>query len=369
MNSSGFRERKLVDMKHKILIVDDEPANLRVLERLLSREYTVITANTGSNALDLLLQHDIALIISDQRMPEMTGLDFLKQAAKLRQQTVRILLTGYTDVETLVEAINSGVVYQYVTKPWSNDDLLQTIRRSLAHHESVKQSHFSKLNISRLNRKLEASRKGLLRVWSEVIKLRSPDLLSHAERISGYARTLGELLSLDSEKIESLAMAAYLFPSVYGVATTADLLAGAAITESEIGIRTVELESGLALFSEIRAIDEFAEIEDIIRFANEYFNGTGFPKRLAQDRIPLASRILAVVRGYDLLTSAPIEEYQLTHEDALNRMNELSGRIFDPEIVGLLTGLGFVSQIPESLVSPHSRRFQMSPCPTWQIAG
>ena len=114
-------------MKYKILLVDDEPANLRMLERLFRDDHEVITAESGAAALELLAHNDVALIISDQRMPGMTGIEFLKQAAEMRAQTVRIILTGYTDVGDLVEAVNSGVVYKYVTKPWVNTNLIHPL--------------------------------------------------------------------------------------------------------------------------------------------------------------------------------------------------------------------------------------------------
>src|SRR5258708_15438430 len=94
-------------MKYKILIVDDETANLRMLERLFRQEYEPITAESGEAALEMLNRFDVALIISDQRMPGMPGIEFLKKAAEMRPQTVRIILTGYTDVNDLVEAGNS----------------------------------------------------------------------------------------------------------------------------------------------------------------------------------------------------------------------------------------------------------------------
>ena len=120
-------------MKYKILFVDDESPNLRLLERLFRDSYELFTAESGARALEILAVHDIAVIISDQRMPEMTGIDFLKKAAEMRPQTVRIMLTGYTDAEALVEAINSGVVYKYLTKPWNNDELRNTLKRALQH--------------------------------------------------------------------------------------------------------------------------------------------------------------------------------------------------------------------------------------------
>jgi DNA-binding NtrC family response regulator len=125
-------------MKYKILIVDDEPANLRTLERLFRESYDVLIAESGAAALELLNHHDVALLITDQRMPEMTGIELLKKTVTLRPRMVRIILTGYTDVDTLVEAINCGEVYRYVTKPWTNEELLVTVKRALEHYETIK---------------------------------------------------------------------------------------------------------------------------------------------------------------------------------------------------------------------------------------
>ena len=137
-------------MSYKILVVDDEPSNLRVLERLFRYDYEVITAESGEEALRRLNEHDAALLITDQRMPSMTGVELLKRTADLRPQMVRIILTGYTDVETLVEAINSGLVYKYVTKPWDNEELRLTVNRALEHYETNKGRH----ELEMMNRRL-----------------------------------------------------------------------------------------------------------------------------------------------------------------------------------------------------------------------
>ena len=137
-------------MPYKILIVDDEPANLRALERLFRQEYEVLTANSGTEALELLTQHDVALLITDQRMPGMTGIELLKKTMSLRPRMVRIILTGYTDVEALVEAINCGEVYRYITKPWSNEDLRVTIKRALENYETNRKRHELQLANERL---------------------------------------------------------------------------------------------------------------------------------------------------------------------------------------------------------------------------
>src|SRR6266852_5443582 len=95
-------------MSYKILIVDDEPANSRTLARLFREDYEVLTAASGDEALALLGQHDVALLITDQRMPGMTGIELLKKTVPLRPRMVRIILTGYTDVDALVEAIRGA---------------------------------------------------------------------------------------------------------------------------------------------------------------------------------------------------------------------------------------------------------------------
>ena len=142
-------------MSYKIIVVDDEPANLRLLERLFRHEYQVITAESGEEALRQLGQHDAALLITDQRMPGMTGVELLKHTATIRPHMVRIILTGYTDVETLVEAINSGLVYKYVTKPWNNDELRLTVSRALEHYETNKARHELKMMNQRLVARLQ----------------------------------------------------------------------------------------------------------------------------------------------------------------------------------------------------------------------
>jgi len=139
-------------MKYKILIVDDEAANLRALERLFRNEHEVLTATSAMGALAALETHDVALLISDQRMPEMSGIELLTRTIALRPHMVRILLTGYTDISSLIEAINCGYVYKYVTKPWNNDELVITVSRALQHYETMKSQH----NLGMENERLRA---------------------------------------------------------------------------------------------------------------------------------------------------------------------------------------------------------------------
>jgi len=125
--------------KPKILVVDDEPDNLDLLYRTFHREFKVLRAASGLEALEILsCEGDIAVIISDQRMPSMSGTEFLSLTATQYPDIIRIILTGYTDVGDLVEAINSGKVFKYVNKPWDDEDLKAIVRQAIDTHNVLK---------------------------------------------------------------------------------------------------------------------------------------------------------------------------------------------------------------------------------------
>jgi serine phosphatase RsbU (regulator of sigma subunit)/CheY-like chemotaxis protein len=128
-------ERKL-----KLMVVDDEPDNLALLYRTFRREFDVIKADSAIAALKILdEQGEVAIIISDQRMPEMLGTEFLSKTVDRFPDTIRIVLTGYTDAEDLVEAINAGKVFKYITKPWIPDQLKVVVQQAAETYRVVKQ--------------------------------------------------------------------------------------------------------------------------------------------------------------------------------------------------------------------------------------
>lgn len=123
-------------MKHSILCVDDELDNVEALERIFRRKYRVLKAISGAEGMEILSQEpSVSLIISDQRMPRMTGVEFLKKSLKTHPHAIRMLLTGYTDIESVVDAINSGEVYRYLTKPWDPVDLANTVDKAIEKFE------------------------------------------------------------------------------------------------------------------------------------------------------------------------------------------------------------------------------------------
>lgn len=122
-------------MKHAILCVDDEADNVDALERLFRAKYQVLKATSGQEALKLLDQNRVTVIISDQRMPQMTGVEFLSKSLKSHPDAIRILLTGFADIEVVVEAINSGRIYRYVSKPWDPVDLVNAVDKAVERFE------------------------------------------------------------------------------------------------------------------------------------------------------------------------------------------------------------------------------------------
>jgi len=117
--------------KEAILIVDDQPEILNALERLLKDEYKIYKASSGLAGIDILKKNRIAVILADQRMPGMSGVDFLAQSLAIQPQAIRMLITAYTDITASIDAINKGQIYNYISKPWEPDELQLIIRRAI----------------------------------------------------------------------------------------------------------------------------------------------------------------------------------------------------------------------------------------------
>lgn len=308
-------------MTYKILVVDDESANTRMLERALRNDFEVLTASSGAEGLDLLAIHDVALIISDQRMPVMTGVDFLMRSAEMRPQCVRIILTGYTDAGTLVDALNSGVVYKYITKPWVQSDLLQTVRRGLAHHETLKAQHRLKLENQRLRDRVEADDACFIRLCAELQSQNNEDTRAAARRVRKLAEAAGRAMKLDPVALDRLSSAAYLH-RVADINVPTDLLdKGAELTEVESAAVRAARERALSLLCDIPG---FEEVADLVRHQFEYYDGSLSPEGLRGEQIPLGSRIVAVAKEYGSRPSL---------NEAVDAIRRHAGSRFDPTVV------------------------------------
>jgi len=123
--------------KHSILLVDDEPEILFSLRGLLRKEFEVHTAESGEEAIEVLRRHPIQVIMTDQRMPGMTGVQLLHRVLGEYPQAIRIVFTGYADIKAVIDAVNQGHIYRYITKPWDPDELLGVLRQACAAYDRL----------------------------------------------------------------------------------------------------------------------------------------------------------------------------------------------------------------------------------------
>lgn len=149
--------RRFNKPERTLLLVDDEANVLAALKRLLRRDgYRILQANSGQEGLELLMQNDVGVIVSDQRMPGMTGVEFLREARKLCPETVRIVLSGYTEIQSITDAINEGAIYKFFTKPWEDGIIRGHIESAFKYKEMVDENQRLHLEIQQANYKMAA---------------------------------------------------------------------------------------------------------------------------------------------------------------------------------------------------------------------
>ncbi len=140
------------EINHTVLCVDDEVNILQTLKRLLRKEnYQLLTAASGKEGLEILANNDVHLVISDQRMPEMSGTEFLAEIKDRFPDVIRIILTGYTEVDAITESINRGHIYKFFLKPWNDDNLKLEIRKALDQYDLIKANEHLTRTIIRQN--------------------------------------------------------------------------------------------------------------------------------------------------------------------------------------------------------------------------
>ncbi len=142
------------NIRRKILIVDDEPSVLNSLKRTLRKEYDVILSQDGFSAIQVLNEQEIAVIIADQRMPKMNGVTLLQKAMEIQPDTARILITGYSDIQAVIDAINEGNVYYYIHKPWEPEDVHLIIRQAIDRYNLIQTNRSLVAEIEETNRRL-----------------------------------------------------------------------------------------------------------------------------------------------------------------------------------------------------------------------
>jgi len=186
-----------MERRYSVLIVDDELANLQKLKRTFLDVYDVYEASGGEEALKLLRQQPVEAIITDQRMPGMSGVEFLRRSLEVSPDSVRIILTGYTEVEDLMDAINKGHVHQYITKPWEPFALKEAVKRELESWELRKENERLSSELQKANERL--SHENLkLKHEVEVLREKSSQLIYQSRSMEELIKLLDRVVKTDS---------------------------------------------------------------------------------------------------------------------------------------------------------------------------
>lgn len=316
---------------HTLLLVDDEASILNALKRLFRREgYRILTAESGQQALDMLRQADtpVSLIISDQRMPGLNGAEFLEQSVAICPDSVRFLLTGYSDMDAVVDAVNKGKIHRYLTKPWNDADIVLLVREALSHvelklenlrlteltqrqnkeladlnkhlEETVNQRtwalKYQNKMLEQLNSGLEKSLMGTIRLLLSLVESSNPRLGRYMKAVGQLARRMAMEAGLDEATQDSIEMAGLVHDiGLLGMPEPLLEKDERSMTSDEWEAYTQHPE--IAALS-LSSVEGLKEIGVIVRAHHENLDGTGFPNQLQGESLPMGARILAVAADY-----------------------------------------------------------------------
>jgi len=340
-------------IRHKILVVDDESANLRLLKRVLSDQYDVIEATSGAQGLELLKEHAVSLIITDQRMPGITGVQLLEQSLDFRPQAIKILLTGYTDIQALIDAINSGKVYKYIPKPWDADELRITVRRALEAYELKEKNDGLLIELRSALAQLEEVSMGTIRALADALDAKCDYTSGHSLRVSRYAVGIAKQMNLSAEDQKDIELAGILHDIGKIGVPEAILWKPDRLNPAE---QTVMANHPVKSAQIIGELNGLGKVRKYVLYHHENLDGSGYPDGLAGEVIPLGSRIILVADAYDAMTTDRPYRKSIGHERAASELRKYAGKQFDPDIVeALLTMVGEQGELvkdkmPESVI-------------------
>lgn len=341
-----------------ILLIDDDPAVLKLLQEDLERAgYATVALTDPVQALEAIKQSDFSVIISDQRMPGLSGLNLLSQAARVRPAATRILITGMMDIETVVDAINTGEIFRFIVKPWLREEFLAAVKNGVQRHELINhnahlQSATQAMNqqLVELNRSLEQQVKLVAQKNSQLHHLNDalednlvhtmelcvhtmetfyPLLGNRARRAFQFCKSISELLKLDGEEARVFESSALLYDiglvgvprQIIRVWEEEPHLLGAA--------ERALIEQHPILGQELTGFGNNLEaVGKIIRAHHEHFDGSGYPDQLAGENIPWLARLLAVTAAFVSSPHADQEAMELIQAGAGTRFDPQAARIF-----------------------------------------
>jgi cyclic di-GMP phosphodiesterase len=321
--------------KERILIVDDEDAIRSLfLEALEDLGYKCDVARNGLECLEKFQRaNDYDVVLLDVQMPELNGIETLKKLKVHFPDLSIIMVSASRDIENVRVALKEGA-YDYIFKPFNVVDVDSVIKRALERSYLIKANKDYQRN---LEKRVEEQTYELVRAYSGTLEamilaldLREHETGYHSYRVTEYAIHLGKHMKLSDEELTVIAKGALLHD--IGKIGVPDhiLLKPDKLTDEEWELMRKHAEFGYELLKKIDFLDESAKI---VHTHHERYDGQGYPAGLSGDEIPLGSRIFSVVDALDAMTSRRTYRKALPFEDAVQRIAEVSGSQFDPEVV------------------------------------
>jgi len=314
--------------QYKVLCVDDEPNILSALRRMLSLEgFQVFTAESGSLALEMMATESIHVIISDMQMPGMNGSELLAKVRQQWPQTMRLMLTGASDVSGAIDAINQGAIYRYTAKPWNEHERLQALTE--AQKESLNEMVDTlESRVQERTKDLRAAYIASIKAFSNLLALRHPDLLPHSRRVATLSMKMAKLAGLGDDECQSVYIAGLLHD--IGKIGLSDRVLNTKFIELPLADAKVYRTHPDMGEETLNTLDDMQGVAAIIRSHHEYFNGTGFPEGLAGQDIPIGARIVAIVEAYEELQSGDYAKNESSPADAARVILSNRGTLFCP---------------------------------------
>jgi putative nucleotidyltransferase with HDIG domain len=351
-------------VEHTVLFVDDEANILKALQRLLRNEpCRVLTAARGSEALEVLERERPQVVVSDQRMPEVSGVDLLQAVRQRHPDVIRILLTGYTEMTVAVEAINRGEIFRLVTKPWNDEELRATLRQAFdtfdLKSEIRRLNHVTReqnLKLQDLNRGLEEQVRErtkqlfdkhqelriayiqTIKALAEAVDAKDSYTRGHSERVGVYSTKMARELGLPRDQIERVYIAGLLHDLGKIGVRDAVILKPESLTPAEYAEIREHPVIGARILQPVAFL---ADVVPCVRHHHEWFDGSarGYPDRLLGDRIPLPSRIILVADTVEAMTSDRPYRKAMALDRVLAELQRFSGSQFDPMCVRAMLAL------------------------------
>ncbi len=307
------------DLLQTLLVVDDEPQIIVAIQRLFIDEHiNIMSATNASEALDVLAEQEVAVLLTDNCMPEMSGLELLNAAKKTSPDTVRLLMTGNADLQVALSAINEGEVYRFIVKPWKNQELLTMVMEAF--------------NRFLLMRAAQSSDELTLRSLAQTIELKDFYTRGHCDRVAHYALLLAEALDFSEDRKKLIRHGCWLHDcGKIGIPGTI-LNKDGKLTDEEFDLIKKHPLWGLKVAEEA-GLNQV--ILDIIAGHHERFDGRGYPHGLIGKAIPLEARVTSIADVYDALTTDRSYRLRFKHAKAVEIMETESGKAFEADLLDL----------------------------------